>query len=59
MDLIIFLKNGNTLRFEKVENYNDKGSEIRFDYHGVSTNVVRNASFQKSNIAGAAPSKEV
>lgn len=57
MDLIIFLTNGQTLRFERVTEFNSNEAELRFNYHGVSTNTTRAAIFMKENIAGFAPSK--
>lgn len=57
MSLVIYLKNGNTLMFEQVTNFNDNGSEVHFKYHGVSTDTSRTATFIKNNIAGYAPSK--
>ncbi|WP_461218456.1 hypothetical protein [Lapidilactobacillus salsurivasis] len=35
--LIIWLKAGQTLKFEKVENLENGDSELKFDYFGVAT----------------------
>lgn len=55
-DIIIFLKDGKTLRFEKVENFNEDEEEgwIGFVYQGVSTGKERVAVFYLNNIAGYA-----
>ena len=54
-DIIIFLKDGKTLRFEKVENFNeDEEGRIGFVYQGISTGKERVAIFQNANIAGYA-----
>lgn len=53
--LIIWLKNGNTCKFERVENFqDDQGDYLFFKYFGVSTQVEGNAIFLKENIAGYA-----
>lgn len=52
--LIIWLKNGNTCKFEKVENFQEIGDELKFGYFGVSTQVKRMAIFHRENIAGYA-----
>ena len=55
IDIIIFLKDGKTLRFEKVENFNeDEEGWIGFVYQGVSTGKERVAIFYLENIAGYA-----
>ena len=53
-DLIIWLVNGNTMKFEKVTNLENTDSELTFDYFGVSTQVARKAVFNQINIAGFA-----
>ena len=52
--LIIWLKNGNTCKFEKVKGFHESAEQIEFYYFGVSTRVEREATFQKNNIAGFA-----
>lgn len=52
--LIVWLKSGNTCKFELVEDFQDGLEELEFSYFGVSTQVRRNAVFIKSNIAGYA-----
>lgn len=54
--LIIWLKNGNTCKFEQVEGFQDDqpGDCLTFKYFGVSTQVKRDAIFFKENIAGYA-----
>lgn len=55
IDIIIFLKDGKTLRFEKVENFNeDDEGRIGFVYQGISTGRERVAIFYLNNIAGYA-----
>lgn len=55
IDIIIFLKDGKTLRFEKVEGfYEDDEGWIGFVYQGVSTGKERVAVFYINNIAGYA-----
>ena len=55
IDIIIFLKDGKTLRFEKVENFNeDEEGWIGFVYQGISTGRERVAIFYLNNIAGYA-----
>lgn len=53
-DLIIWLVNGNTMKFEKVTNLENTDSELTFNYFGVSTQVSRKAVFNQINIAGFA-----
>lgn len=48
--LIIWLKDGQTLKFEDVKDF--RIDIITFNYHGVSTNVRRNAGFNIDSIAG-------
>lgn len=52
--LIIWLNNGNTLKFEQVEEFYEYDGNIAFDYFGVSTQVKRSARFLHQNIAGYA-----
>lgn len=55
VDLIIWLKDGKTMRFEQVENYTDDNDGwIGFVYQGVSTGKKRVATFYEKNIAGIA-----
>lgn len=52
--LIIWLKNGETLKFEHVEELREYDGTITFSYFGVSTQVKRIARFIHYNIAGYA-----
>lgn len=52
--LIVWLKSGNTCKFELVKDFQDGLEEFKFSYFGVSTQVRRNAVFLKNNIAGYA-----
>lgn len=45
MDLILFYENGQTFRFEQVENLRITGDEVEFDYFGRSTQKHRHAKF--------------
>lgn len=53
-DLIIWLKSGQTMKFEKVTDFSLLGNSIGFNYFGVSTQKQRKATFYKDNIAGYA-----
>lgn len=55
--LIVWLKKGETLRFEKVKNLENTDTELKFEYFGVSTQVTRSATFNQINIAGFALEK--
>lgn len=57
MSLVIYFKSGETAMFKNVSNVNDNGKELRFNYFGESTQVNREANFNRSCIAGFA--KEV
>lgn len=52
--LIIWLNNGNTCKFEQVEDLTEHDDSITFGYFGVSTQVKRTARFYCQNIAGYA-----
>lgn len=59
--LIIWLKDGQTMKFEDVKYFeidNRWVDTITFNYHGVSTNVRRDAVFNIDNIAGYAIESE-
>lgn len=58
--LIIWNKNGSTMKFEKVTNFLDEWQrdQISFEYFGVSTRVCRKAVFYTNNIAGYALEQE-
>lgn len=58
--LIIWNKNGSTMKFEKVTNFQwtCQNDTITFEYFGVSTQVKRNAVFFIKNIAGYALEQE-
>lgn len=52
--LIIWLTNGKTCKFEKVDDFIQDENGIAFRYFGVSTQVKRTARFHHINIAGYA-----
>ncbi|OJG40890.1 hypothetical protein RV02_GL001744 [Enterococcus gilvus] len=52
--LIIWLNEGQTLKFEKVKDLENTDEELKFNYFGVSTGVERNAVFNQINISGFA-----
>lgn len=52
--LVIWLNDGNTLKFEQVEEFYEHDGNIAFNYFGVSTQVKRSARFLYQNIAGYA-----
>ncbi|MGG5338541.1 hypothetical protein IGJ48_001235 [Enterococcus pernyi] len=61
--LIIWNKDGSTMKFEKVTNFTDAypiydEPQISFEYFGVSTQVRRKAVFYINNIAGYALEQE-
>lgn len=58
--LIIWNKNGSTMKFEKVTNFLDEWQrdQISFEYFGVRTQVKRRAVFYIRNIAGYALEQE-
>ena len=54
--LIIWNKDGSTMKFEKVTNFIEdwQRDQISFEYYGISTQVRREAKFYTNNIAGYA-----
>lgn len=58
--LIIWNKDGSTMKFEKVTNFQWtwQNDTITFEYFGVSTQVKRNAVFSIKNISGYALEQE-
>lgn len=58
--LIIWNKNGSTMKFEKVTSFIDtwQTDQIVFEYFEVSTQVKRRATFYTKNIAGYALEQE-
>ena len=52
--LIVWLLEGETMKFEGVENLENNDNELKFDYFGVSTQVKRSAVFNQINIVGFA-----
>ncbi|MEQ7274639.1 hypothetical protein ABQE19_04060 [Enterococcus thailandicus] len=55
IDIIIFLKNGQTLRFQQIEGfYEQEEGWIGFVYQGVATGKERVAVFYLDHIAGYA-----
>ena len=47
MDLIIFMADGTTMRFQNLENFKNVDGVLTFDYFGESTQVKRRARFVK------------
>lgn len=56
MDLIIWNRDGKTMKFENVTDLTYNTHEISFKYKGVSTGKQRRAVFFVTNITGFAPS---
>ena len=58
--LIIWNKDGSTMKFEKVTNFIEdwQRDQISFEYYGISTQVRREATFYIKNIAGYALEQE-
>lgn len=56
--LIVWTKNGTTMKFEKVMHFQTDDLNITFQYHGVSTDTTRNAWFNTSEILGWALSTQ-
>lgn len=58
--LIIWNKNGSTMKFEKVTNFIEdwQRDQISFEYFGINTQVRREAKFYTKNIAGYALEQE-
>lgn len=52
--LIIWLMDGTTCKFERVEHFREYEEDIKFFYFGVLTQVEREATFMKHSIAGYA-----
>lgn len=52
--LIIWTKNGQTLKFEKVYYLKEDDRTLSFQYHGVSTNTTREARFNLVEVLGFA-----
>ena len=50
--IIIFLKNGETLLFQDVSNVDVTDEYVAFDYFGKSTNQEKSGAFYFDNIAG-------
>ena len=50
--IIIFLKNGETLLFQDVSNMDVTDEYVAFDYFGKSTNQEKSGAFYFDNIAG-------
>ena len=55
--LIIWLCDGQTMKFEKVTNFKSGAHIIEFNYFGISTGVKRYATFSWDKIAGYALEK--
>lgn len=56
-DLIIWLKDGQTMRFQKVSGFTASDYCLSFGYEGVSTRMARAATFFLKDIAGYALNK--
>ena len=52
--LIVWLLEGETMKFEGVENLETNDNELKFDYFGGSTQVKRSAVFNQIIIVGFA-----
>lgn len=52
--LILWTKNGSTLKFEQVTNVKQDATNLAFRYHGVSTDTTRDAIFHMTEIVGLA-----
>lgn len=52
--LIIWTKNGSTLKFEQVRGLKQDDRTLSFQYHGVSTDTTRDAAFNLLEIIGYA-----
>lgn len=52
--LIVWLIDGQTMKFEKVTDLENTDSELSFNYFGISTQVKRSAVFNQINIVGFA-----
>ena len=57
--IIIFLKNGETLLFQDVSNVDVTDEYIAFDYFGKSTNQEKGGAFYFDNIAGWSASADL
>ena len=57
--VIIFLKNGETLLFQDVSNMDVTDKHIAFDYFGKSTNQEKSGAFFFDNIAGWSASAQL
>lgn len=57
--VIIFLKNGETLLFQGVSNIDLTDEYVAFDYFGKSTNQEKSGVFYFDNIAGWSASAEL
>ena len=57
--IIIFLKNGETLLFQDVSNVDVTDEYIAFDYFGKSTNQEKSGAFFFDNIAGWSASADL
>ena len=57
--IIIFLKNGETLLFQDVSNMDVTDKHIAFDYFGKSTNQEKSGAFFFDNIAGWSASAQL
>ena len=57
MELVLYLNNGNTLKFEQVTNLFIDGEEISFNYVSSSTGKHKEATFKFASILGMATEK--
>ena len=57
--IIIFLKNGETLLFQDVSNVDVTDEYVAFDYFGKSTNQEKSGAFYFDNIAGWSASAQL
>ena len=57
--IIIFLKNGETLLLQDVSNIDSTDEYVAFDYFGKSTNQEKGGVFYSNNIAGWSASADL
>lgn len=58
MELILFLENGKTFKFDNVTILNDDGKEIVFNYVSVSTGKTKSSTINTEKILGLSVSSE-
>lgn len=58
MELILFLENGKTFKFDNVTILNDDGKSMDFNYVSMSTGKAKSATINTKKILGLAVSSE-